>query len=149
MPRLTRILALPGSERRLLAEAAATLALARALLALLPFAAAMRLAGLRTRADSIDPQATPAAERAATARAVGAAVARVAPHLPFRAVCLQQAVACTLMLRRRGLPVSVHFGLAKDAAGGLDAHAWSVSGGAVVTGAPGRERFTPIAVFAA
>ncbi|HYH21261.1 MAG TPA: lasso peptide biosynthesis B2 protein [Azospirillum sp.] len=148
MRRLTRILALPGSERRLLAEAAATLALARALLALLPFATAMRLAGLRTRGVSIDPRATPAAP-ATVARAVGAAVARVAPHLPFRAVCLQQAMACTIMLRRRGLPVSVHFGLAKDAAGGLDAHAWSVSGGAVITGAPGRERFTPIAVFAA
>ncbi|HEY0832751.1 MAG TPA: lasso peptide biosynthesis B2 protein, partial [Azospirillum sp.] len=66
-----------------------------------------------------------------------------------RAVCLPQAMACALMLRRRGLPVTVHFGLAKDAAGALDAHAWSVSGGAVVTGAPGMQRFTPVAVFAA
>ncbi|HYD69827.1 lasso peptide biosynthesis B2 protein [Azospirillum sp.] len=145
-----RFLALPGAERRLLAEAAATLALASALLALLPFATAMRLAGLNARTGTAAArQDAPAPEAGTTAPAVGAAVARAARHLPFRAVCLQQAIACTLMLRRRALPVTVHFGMAKNAAGALDAHAWSVSGGAVVTGAPGRERFTPIAVFAA
>lgn len=146
MRRLARFLALPAAERSLLAEAAAALALARVLLTVLPFAVAMRLAGLHASAGRRAPVPGAPADAAV---AIGGAITRVAPHLPFCALCLPQAMASTLMLRRRGLPVTVHFGVAKDVAGSLDAHAWSVSGDAVVTGAAGRERFTPIAVFAA
>ncbi|HYD97748.1 MAG TPA: lasso peptide biosynthesis B2 protein [Alphaproteobacteria bacterium] len=143
MRAVRRFLRLPAAERRRTLEAAATLALVRALLAALPFARAMALLRLRGGAAP-----GPAGTDAAAARAVARAVDRAARHLPFRAVCLPRAVASALMLRRRGLPAEVHFGVAKDGAL-VEAHAWSVSGPVTVTGGAERPRFTPITVFRA
>jgi hypothetical protein len=47
------------------------------------------------------------------------------------------------------MPVTLVLGVAKDtiAEGGLSAHAWLCSGGAVLTGGNGMDRFTAVAVF--
>lgn len=80
---------------------------------------------------------------------VSRAVARAARHVPFRAVCLQQAFAASLMLRRRGLAASVHLGLArgKISANGLKAHAWCYCGEVPVTGDNIAPAFQQIASF--
>ena len=57
---------------------------------------------------------------------------RAARHVPFRAVCLQQAFAALLMLRRRHLP-----------------HAWSYCGQVGVTGVAAAEGFVAVAAFTA
>jgi len=141
-----------GDRRRvsvpLLIEAGFALAAAR-LLTTIPFRVAVRRLGLRqqprassTNTDSahilIHPEAA----------AVGAAIARVAPLVPFRAVCLQRALAAALMLRRRRLPVALHFSVARDGAKTL-AHARALSDDTVVTGGDGGRGFEPIAVFSA
>lgn len=141
MRRAVRLLRMPAAERRLTLEAAVTLTLVCALLKALPFARVLRLLGLHgpeRRADGgVD---------ATTARAVGRAVARASRNLPFRAVCLPQAAAAALMLRRRGLAVEVHFGVAKRA-GAVEAHAWSRCGEVLVSGGAESPAFAPIAVF--
>jgi len=143
MRRAVRFLRLPAAERRLAAEAALTLALVCVLLKALPFARVLRLLGLhgpdRPAAGGVDAPA---------ARAVARAVARASRSLPFPAACLPQAAAAALMLRRRGLAVEVHFGVAKRD-GAVEAHAWSRCGGVTVSGGAEVPRFSPIAVFRA
>lgn len=152
MRRAVRLFRLPAAERRRTVEAAATLALVCTLLAALPFARVLRLLGLHT------PDTHPAARAANSgmagaadtdmARAVARAVARASRNLPFRTVCLPQAAASALMLRRRGLAVEVHFGVAKRA-GTIEAHAWSRCGEVTVSGGAESRHFAPIAVFRA
>jgi hypothetical protein len=87
---------------------------------------------------------------AAEAGEISRAIARAARHVPFRAVCLQQAFAALLMLRRRGLCATIHLGLARESGtGGLTAHAWSRCGAVPVTGVAEARGFVPVAAFAA
>lgn len=113
-------------------EAVLCLALARLACLFLPFQRTLTLLGLRLcprdTARPLSPAPNP------RARAVGLMVTHMAKRMPFRAVCLQQSLAAVLMLKRRGLPVDVCLGVARDAGGALVAHAWSQCEGHPVTG---------------
>ncbi len=146
--RLRRALALSAAERRLAVEALTLMAISRTVLALLPFRIAMRRFGLRL--DHGIEMAADEEEKVAASPAVllvGDAVRRAASVSPFRAVCLQQAIAAALMLRRRGHAVQVHFGVARDQDGNLIAHAWCRCQGKLVTGGHEAVRYQPISVF--
>ncbi len=146
--KLRRGLALPLSEQGLAIEALAFLGISRAVLAVLPFRIAMRGLGLRLAeggglddADRNGPAPSP------IVLLIGDAVRRAASVAPFKAVCLQQAVAASLMLRRRGYRTQIHFGVTKDEGGALIAHAWSRCHGKLVTGAQQMPHYQPISVF--
>jgi len=139
---LSRFYALPAAEQRLTCEAALLLLVVRIVLAVAPLPQALRLFGISqsdTSSGRVDGQA---AER------IGRAIARAARRVPFRAMCLQQAFAALLMLRRRGLAATVHFGLLRDGSE-LKAHAWSRCGEVAVTGVAAASGFTPIVAFGA
>jgi len=113
-------------------------------LAVLPFRYALRLIGAAPGETGAGRSGTAAAGE------IRDAIARAARHVPFRAMCLQQAFAALLMLRRRGLAATVHLGLAHGAEGrGLEAHAWSCCGPVGVTGVEAAAEFVPVAAFAA
>ena len=78
---------------------------------------------------------------------IGWAVTRAARYVPFRAVCLPQAMAARVMLRRRGVASVMHFGAAKGEAKPFDAHAWLDAAGVEVTGYPLANGFAEIACF--
>lgn len=141
---ISRLRRLTAEERGLLAEAVAWLALARLALLVLPFGVIAPRLGRplppSTAPDALDARGT------AQARLVGWAVTRAAAHVPFRAVCLQQAVAAKLMLRRRGVAASVHLGVMKTNA--LAAHAWTDAGSVEVTGYPVAPGMVEVARFA-
>lgn len=143
--RVRRGMALPAAERWLAIEALIVLAVSRTVLAVLPFRVAMRWLGLRLErgigmADGNGPAAP-------IILLIADAVRRAVAIAPFRAVCLQQAVAAALMLRRRGHPVQVHFGVARDGDGNMIAHAWSRCQGRLVTGGRQMPQYQPISVF--
>ena len=138
---------LPAEERRLALEALLLLAAIRVLLAVLPFRLAMARLGLRPRGIGVGATMADGTDVAKVITRVGRAVRRGAKIAPFRAVCLQQALAAALMLRRRGLSAEVHFGVARPSDTPLQAHAWSICRGVVVTGEDVMGRFTPLAVF--
>ena len=81
------------------------------------------------------------------AEAIGWAVTRSARYVPFKAVCLPQAMAARIMLRRRGVRSVLHFGAAKGKEKPLDAHAWLDAAGVEVTGYPVAANFAEIACF--
>lgn len=140
-----------GPRRQLLvAEAAASMLAARLSLALFPFRRVAR--GIGTFVPPTDPRVAAQAqdvdtERAEVARSIGWAVRTMAPWMPFRSVCLQQAIAAHAMLRRRGIPAVMHFGAGKSDAKPLDAHAWLDAAGVKVTGYPIARHITELGCF--
>jgi hypothetical protein len=137
-------------RRALLAEAVAHLTAARLALIFIPFPRLARHLG--TFVSPTDPRAVavrpPTAEnQALLAEEIGWAVTRAARYLPFKAVCLPQAMAAQVMLKRRGVKSVMHFGAAKGTDKPLDAHAWLDAAGVEVTGYPVAENFAEIACF--
>jgi hypothetical protein len=141
---LSRFFALSRAERWRVVEAAMCLLAVRVAFGLLPLPQALRLFGIVRSDVSAGRIAAPDAGE------ISRAISRAARHVPFRAVCLQQAFAALLMLRRRGLAATVHLGLARaDGADDLKAHAWSRCGDVPVTGGAQARDFVPVAAFAA
>jgi hypothetical protein len=140
MAKLARFAALPADEKGRTIEAACYLLAVRLAFGLLPLPRALRIFGIAQSQASRGRIAAPEAER------IGRAIARAARHVPFRAVCLQQAFAALLMLRRRGLEATVQLGLMRQG-DELKAHAWSHCGEVPVTGVARADGFAPIAAF--
>lgn len=137
-------------RRGLIAEAAGWLLAARVALLLAPFPLiARRLGAFVPPADprvaQVAAPTTPA--QAQTAKDVSWAVTRAAAHVPFKAVCLPQAMAARIMLNRRGVASAMHFGAARGKDKPLDAHAWLDAAGVKVTGYPVGPQFAEIACF--
>jgi hypothetical protein len=142
MTKLARFAALPADEKGRTIEAAVYLLAVRLVFGLLPLPRALQVFGIAQSQTGRGRIAAAEAER------VGRAIASAARHVPFRAVCLQQAFAALLMLRRRGLAATVHLGLIREDSE-LKAHAWSHCGEVPVTGVAVASGFAPIAAFAA
>lgn len=125
-------------------EAATALTLASAMLRLLPFRMVVRLIGT---VESGRPAGATATNPIAVA--VGRAVQAAARRLPWKPVCLPQALAASLMMRRRAIPSHLCLGVhRKD--GAIAAHAWLVAdgpSGGVVCGGAGAEQTVPIAAL--
>jgi hypothetical protein len=141
MAKLRRFAALPMAEKSRTVEAAFYLLIVRLAFGLLALPQALRLFGIARSETGVGRIA------AAEAELIGRAIDRAARHVPFRAVCLQQAFAALLMLRRRGLPATVQLGLLREG-NELKAHAWSLCGDVPVTGVALARGFSQIAVFA-
>ena len=140
-----------GARRRALAvEAVACLLAARLALIFIPFPKLARRLG--TFVPPSDPRAVEARtagaqDHARIATDIGWAVTRSARYVPFKAVCLPQAMAAQFMLRRRGVASVMHFGAARGTEKPLDAHAWLDAAGVEVTGYPVTKNFAEIACF--
>jgi hypothetical protein len=147
---LLRARQLDSRRRALLAEAVACLLAARLALIFIPFP---RLAQrLGTFVPPSDPRVAQAAnavpqDQTQLAEDIGWAVTRAARYVPFKAVCLPQAMAARVMLKRRCVKSVMHFGAAKGTEKPLDAHAWLDAAGVEVTGYPVAKNFAEIACF--
>jgi hypothetical protein len=148
--RLRRFGQIDNRRRALLAEAVACLLAARLALIFIPFPRlARRLGAFVSPAEARTCQAGTATAPVQTqlARDIGWAVTRAARYVPFKAVCLPQAMAARVMLERRGVKSVMHFGAAKGTEKPFDAHAWLDAVGVEVTGYPVAHGFTEIACF--
>jgi hypothetical protein len=79
-------------------------------------------------------------------RTVAGVVGQVANLMPVRSVCFHRAIAVDRMLRRRGIPSVMHYGVLRDS-GALKAHVWVTSAGVGVVGLTAAEPYTEIAQF--
>ena len=132
-----RLMRMPLVWQLLLIEALFTLVYARLWMLAQPFQrVAARLGRPGTPVED-QPPVVLAQNDADCARQVSRAVRWVAKVVPFRSVCLQQAVAAKIMLRRRNIASTLHFGVAISSEGGdpaIKAHAWLRAGSVDVTG---------------
>jgi hypothetical protein len=153
--RLVRLAQVGHHRRAVLIEAVAWLLVARLSLIFVSFPRLARRFG--TVVAPADPRALRAKsanepDQARVAEEVGWAVTRAARHVPFNAVCLPQAMAARIMLKRRGVDSVLHFGarIGRDKMGQdkpIDAHAWLDAAGVEVTGYPVANTFAEIACF--
>ena len=127
-----------SGSRKLFLQALPLLAVVRLALWVLPSAVVLR----QTSRLSGRARRAPEGRRRA-ADAVGSAIRQASRHVP-RATCLTQAITAQLLLLRYGIASELRLGVAKDAAGGLQAHAWVEAGGLVVTGGDALERYVPL-----
>lgn len=149
--RVRRLGQIDLGDHGLLIEAAASLGVARAAILTIPFPRiARRMGGFMPPHQAADKarQAPPSDADLETARKIGWAVTVAARNVPFKAVCLPQAMAAHQMLRRRGIFSIMHFGTAPGSALSLEAHAWLNAGEIEVTGYPVAPEFTEIACIA-
>ncbi len=72
------------------------------------------------------------------------AVEAVARHSPIAFVCFPQTLAGYTMLRRRGVPSTMVYGVARSPANKLTAHTWLMMGDRVVLGGEGSAQFKPV-----
>lgn len=130
------------ADRRLLVEAALWLGFARLMIVLMPF---QRITHhLRLRQLPVNGPAD--GEAGADVERVGWAVRALGARVPWMGSCLAQALAGSLLLRRRGVGSILYLGVGKDGVD-LAAHAWLRCGDAVLTGASEMARFRPISAF--
>lgn len=134
MSSLRKWLTLSPGERGLLIQAWLLLAAIRVALWLLPFRVVHQWLSRVQASASRFP-----IER------IGWAVAVASVYIPF-ATCLPQALTALALLRRHGHAADLKIGVARDANGRLEAHAWVESAGQIVIGgsASAVARYTPL-----
>jgi hypothetical protein len=120
------------AARLLTLEALALTMLLRLSLWCLPYATVQRLCAARFPAGK-PSLPTPEGDMA---QKIAAAVTVVGRCVPGLTTCLVEALAVTVMLRRRGFEPVVRFGIRARKPGrpALEAHAWVECGGSVVVG---------------
>jgi hypothetical protein len=124
-----------------IAAAWTLLGLTRLLTLVLPFSAIRRLLGEHRSPRAAEP-ATPAStstgpREAGRAQRIGWVVRTAAAHTPWRSDCYPQALAARFLLRAARVPHTVTFGVRRDDAGELKAHAWVAAADVAVTGGNG------------
>ncbi|HWD28778.1 MAG TPA: lasso peptide biosynthesis B2 protein [Rhizomicrobium sp.] len=131
----------------LVVEAVIWLALAQLALVFVPFRLLAARFGTVAAADA-QPGNRFSEVQFDRAREIGWAVTRAARYVPFRAVCLPQAIAAKAMLSRRHIASVMHFGVAKkNSETPMAAHAWLDAGPVEVTGYPVTPDFVEVARF--
>jgi hypothetical protein len=85
----------------------------------------------------------------AEAERIAGTVLRVSAHVPWRSLCLDQAMAAAAMLQRRRLPVTLYLGARRSPQehSDLQAHAWLRCGDRILTGEGESRRFPAVASF--
>ncbi len=144
-----RFYRISNQHRLLLAQAIVRLALARIALLVMPFQTLAARFGKMTPPGTEEGSARRplSAAQIALAQDIGWAVTRAARYVPFRAVCLPQAIAAQVMLSRRGVASVMHFGVLKKPGEALAAHAWLSAAGIEVTGYPLEPGYVEMARF--
>jgi hypothetical protein len=135
--RLTSFLRMSGADRGLFLEALAVLYLARVVVLVCPTRHWPGLFGLQVERDSHPVQASLRDAQRQVVEGVALAVRRTRRACLWREKCLPEAIAASLMLRRRGVASCLYLGVTRGSDQRLKAHAWLASGGEDVIG--GRE----------
>jgi hypothetical protein len=139
---LRRLKELGWRDRLLLGETVAVLAAASFAIRLLPF---RKVVGAVTQ-GRVAPNET--ADRGShEIGRVRWAVEACARRLPWRIVCFQKGLALQSLLRRRGIPAALHYGVAQDPERGLSAHVWVTYGGRAIIGGDEAAGYTCLATF--
>jgi hypothetical protein len=147
--KLARFARLGPRRLALLVEAVTALVIARLIVATRPPARVARRFG-QPLADGVETQgAAHRARDAECAADIGWAIRCAAANVPFRALCVEQALAARTLLDRRAIEAIVHYGIAPPAgdSDGMRAHVWVSAAGEEISGYPLRPAFRDVARF--
>ncbi len=135
----------PFQTKLFLLEILFFLSLSKACIKLFSFKTIFKYIGKKT--DSIGVAPSQNIDRS-TLQGLHHYITKISKHLPWGAVCLDQAIAAKWMLDRRNISSVLYFGVMKDGdvKNFLKAHAWLMVGDYCVTG-DGYEQYKLIAVY--
>lgn len=125
-------------------EALALLVIFRVCLAVAPVRKIIRMITPNHAAITHDENETVSERDLDVARKVEWAVAAAARHSFVEFVCFPQTLAGYTLLRRRRVPSTMVYGVARSPDGELIAHTWLEVGAKIVTGGDGAANFTPV-----
>ena len=137
-----KLRALTPTQVLALGEAMILITLAAPVIRLTPFRQVGKLASFPVRRRVEDKQ-----RRSDLIRNVSWAVDAASKHAKLRALCFECGLTAQIMLRRRGVDSTLHFGAAPGHDKGLSAHVWVLADGYDVTGAAIAHTYAPLAVF--
>lgn len=131
-------------DKRLFWEAFLFLTYARLIVLLIPF----KVIGPRLGAQNKETTSKENIQ-VDSAKAIATAIRLAVRYIPWKTVCLPQAIAANRMLKRRKLSGILYLGLARDdeKTKGLKAHAWLRHGETIVCGAKGHQQFAVVSTF--
>lgn len=138
---MIRHLKLPMRKKRLVVEAVSALWIAAFLRLVIPF---RHMAAMVSHPEPPYPDDAKTRELIAEIRWAVAATAR---RVPWRAVCYEQGFAVQWLLRRRGVPVTLHYGVKREPGEELAAHVWARSGSIDVIGCQNASDYAELAQF--
>ncbi len=138
MGRLHKFFQLPPSERLVLVQAWTLFLLVELAMQLLPFP---RVLTLFAHVDRKEREPHP--ETVSSVPRLAWLVEVAGRYNPVAATCLKQALVLSWLLGRRGLAVTLHIGVARNAET-LAAHAWLENNGHVIFGQPEQDGFTTL-----
>ena len=139
MSLLNKIARTPPVDLATLAEALFLLAISRLALKTLPLGVLSR--HFRKPPKTASRRAEDLIDR------VRWAVTAVGRRVPMKFVCFPQAIAARSMLRRCGIASTIHYGVARDREGKLQAHVWLLAGDVNVVGGEGAANFRVLKTF--
>ena len=137
---VSRSVGLAPRKRRALIAAVTALVAASLAVRLLPFRRAIRF-GLAEGAL----RETNQAEQLITDFTW--AVEAAARHLPIGAKCIHKGLALQRLLRSRGVPALLHYGIGKNESDDLAAHVWVEAGGRVIMGGEDIAAYRRVAIY--
>lgn len=143
--KLKTFIALPLRDKLFFLDAVLLLSISKMVVLTLPFKkVAPYLGKVNSPIDNrLDSLQTAKAER------VKLFVQMAAGNVPFKSVCLDQAMAGMLLLRRFKIPSNLCLGVKRnDKEQKLDAHAWIECGGRILIGGQRSLQYTKVAHFA-
>jgi len=139
-----RFTELSWREKWLLMEAVGVLGLSALAVALVPFRYVGTAAARQTRR-----RIPKVGDGAAIVGRVRWAVEAASRRVPWRAKCFEQGLAAQYMLRRKGVPSVLFYGVTRDGDADLAAHVWVRAGNIDVIGCEIASRFALLATFPA
>lgn len=137
-------------EYRLFIEAWFFLAAARILIFWIPFRKLLPLIGQQVCQEEAEIAAADRVAANDLLELIRISIHRACRRSPWRTKCFEQALSARMMLRSRGIKSIIHFGVRKcisDQKDILEAHAWLISSGVVVTGGENNSTFTIVGCF--
>lgn len=137
-------------EYRLFIEAWFFLAVARILIFWIPFRKLLPLIGQQVSQDEAEIETSNQVASSDLLELICISIHRACRRSPWRTKCFEQALSARMMLRRRGKKSIIYFGVRKsisDAKEKLEAHAWLICSGVVVTGGENNNTFTIVGRF--
>ena len=135
--KIARFRQLEAKDKLLLLKAVGWLAVARIMLATNSFEKLTEKLADAGQSNGLEPDPV-------ELRRMSYAISAAANNVPWRSDCFPQSIAGRLMLRRCGLPSTIHLGVERTGEANLAGHAWLTCGETVVTGGGDLDRYTEL-----
>lgn len=142
MKRVGKYLKLPWKEKLFFIEVTFLLVVIKGMIVLLPFRMYRKMLGIQNE----NFVAKPVSNSTNIIFSVARAIVRSRKVLPWKSLCLTEAIVAKILLRRRGVASTLFLGVNKEN-NSMTAHAWLCCGEIFVVGKKGVEKFKVVSTF--